>query len=270
MKNADKYQAVILAAGVGSRLGKYSKDRPKCMLPFLETPIIERQIGAMRSCGLSQIALVGGYLHSNIPDYRVSKFVNHEFASTNMVVTLMCARNFFEATQSDLIVAYGDIIYEPRVLEAVIGSSAAINVTVDDDYLEYWRARGEDWQNDLESLTYDANERLVDLGEPRCSLERARSRYLGLIRFSAGIKSEVVRIYDRLAAQLFNSPNPWRRSKSFRQAYMTCFLQELIDNGIEIKVTRIRRGWLEFDTADDLDNAERWYAEGSLSRFINL
>ena len=46
-----KMKAIILAAGMGTRLGKYTEDLPKCMLSFGGKTLIERQVETLRAAG---------------------------------------------------------------------------------------------------------------------------------------------------------------------------------------------------------------------------
>jgi choline kinase len=54
-------QAVILAAGRGSRLGTYTKQRPKCLVEVDERPLIEHQIELLTQAGVDEICVVVGY-----------------------------------------------------------------------------------------------------------------------------------------------------------------------------------------------------------------
>ena len=62
----------------------------------------------------------------------------------------------------------------------------------------------------------------------------------------------------------------WKRSKSFKQAYMTCMLQEMIDRKETVKVIHCSHGWMEFDTVEDYEKAMLWLKTGKIKKFINL
>ena len=59
-------KAIILAAGRGTRLKKYTRDLPKGMLPFAGKTIIERQIGMYRKHGFTKIIVVRGFAAEKI------------------------------------------------------------------------------------------------------------------------------------------------------------------------------------------------------------
>ena len=62
---------------------------------------------------------------------------------------------------------------------------------------------------------------------------------------------------------------PWRHSKSFRKAYMTDMLQELVDRRVRVDPILIQRGWMEFDTVEDYEKALQWIKDKSIQRFID-
>ena len=52
--------AIILAAGLGTRLRPLTNDRPKCLVPVLGTPMIEQQIHFLHESGITDITIVSG------------------------------------------------------------------------------------------------------------------------------------------------------------------------------------------------------------------
>ena len=59
-------KALIVAAGLGSRLKHLTKDLPKCMLDFGGKTLLERQLSAYRSCGIDNISIIRGYKKNKI------------------------------------------------------------------------------------------------------------------------------------------------------------------------------------------------------------
>src|SRR3989338_10912430 len=53
-ENSFQMKAIILAAGMGTRFDKYTKDLPKCMLNFNGKTLIERQVETLRACGINR------------------------------------------------------------------------------------------------------------------------------------------------------------------------------------------------------------------------
>ena len=59
-------KALIVAAGLGSRLKNYTKNLPKCMLDFGGKTLLEHQISSYKNCGIYNISLVRGYKKDKI------------------------------------------------------------------------------------------------------------------------------------------------------------------------------------------------------------
>jgi L-glutamine-phosphate cytidylyltransferase len=255
-------KVIILAAGMGTRLGKYTEDLPKAMVNIFNKPLIESQIEILHSAGLTDISIVRGYAPDKFQLKEVKYYNNNAFATTNMVESLMAASPEIEQAEDGVLVCYGDIIFEKRLLETLINSNNEVSVLVDDDWQDYWQTRLSNWQNDIESLQYDDNDNIFELGNPNCSIEKANSRYIGLIKFSQEGCLKLLEIYDKNKEQYWESKEKWHHSKNFQNAYMTCLLQELIDNKIEVKAVHVKHGWLEFDTAEDVEKKDQLIKKG--------
>ena len=62
-------QAIILAAGMGRRLGEYTKNNTKCMVPVNGTPLIDRLLGQLGKLNLERVVIVVGYEGQKLMDY---------------------------------------------------------------------------------------------------------------------------------------------------------------------------------------------------------
>ena len=76
-------KAIILAAGMGTRLKKYTENLPKGMLCFEGKTIIERQIELYRKCGISDIIIIKGYAADKICYDGVKYYTNELYDTTN-------------------------------------------------------------------------------------------------------------------------------------------------------------------------------------------
>ncbi len=260
-------KVIILAAGMGKRLGKYTKNLPKGMLNLYGKSIIERQVDTYRRCGMEKIIIVTGYKAEKIDLPDIIYYHNNLFDQTNMVESLMCARNELEG---DVIVSYADILFEDRILAEVIGFDGDIGVTVDLDWKPYWQARHGDIGIDTESLSIDMNGNIDNLGIANPSMEDIDGRYVGLLKFSAKGMEIFKDVYDRASGNNSGSGKPYRTSRSFENAQMTDMLQEIIDSGYSVKPINIKNGWLEFDTTDDYENVLQWSENGRLKDFYQM
>ena len=118
---------IILAAGQGQRLRPVTNNIPKCMVNLQSKPLIEWQIENAKKLGINKILITGGYRADQINSLDNQLLINQDYESTNMVYTLWCAREFIHG---DLIISYGDIYYERRLLEQIKQSNNDIAVTI--------------------------------------------------------------------------------------------------------------------------------------------
>lgn len=259
-------KAIILAAGQGTRLKKYTENLPKGMLSFMGKTIIERQIEMYRSCGISDIIVVRGFAAEKIQYEGIRYYNNVDYANTNMVESFLAAKSEFD---DDIIVSYSDILFEKTMLKRMMEAEANFVVAVDDNWKAYWEKRYGKVDFDTESLALDENDNIVELGLENPKLEDIDARYVGLLKFSQSGLRCIEEIMDD--AYLHFEDKPWKQSgKTVRKAYMTDLLEAIIESGHPVKAERFCNGWIEFDTNEDYENACRWVEDGSIQDFIRL
>jgi choline kinase len=256
-------RAVILAAGFGSRLMPLTSDRPKGMVPLLGMPMLARQVAVLRAQGITDISIVGGYLAQRLETLGLPVMSNPAYETTNMVESLMCARALMDGTQ-DLIMAYGDIVYEPGVLEALLRERGDVVVTADRGWRRLWSTRMEDYASDVETFRLLEDGGVAELGKRPTSLDEVEAQYIGLVRFPAASHARLLAFYDGLDRQGSYDGQP------FPKMYMTSFIQQLIDAGWNVRPALIDNGWLEVDTLDDLHRYEVLAAAGNLDPICRL
>ncbi len=259
-------KAIILVAGKGTRLGKYTKDMPKCMLKFNDKTLLQTQIDTLRSCGIKKIIVVKGYMQYKIKIKGVKYYVNEDYENTNMVETLMCTE---KEMNDEILVCYGDILYEKKVIRKILKDKSDIGVVVDSDYWDYWTARLDEPEKDTESMIIK-NQKITKLGTPTSKKDDIKFRYVGLIKFSKKGVDILKKVYHENRKKYFDKDVQWMNSKSFKKAYMTCMLNAIIKAGYIVNPIIIQHGWLEFDTNEDYEKYNLWLKEGALSRFIEF
>ena len=92
--------AIILAAGIGSRLVPVTYELPHGLVPIRGEPLIERQIRQLLEKGITEIIIVVGYLKEQyeylIDKYGVQLILNPEFSVKNSLASLFCARSYLK------------------------------------------------------------------------------------------------------------------------------------------------------------------------------
>lgn len=248
-------RALILAAGSGTRMGELTRDRPKGLLPVNGQPLVAHQINNLRKTGIDDITIIAGYLAEKFAGFNAEVVTNPEYATTNMVASMICAQDHFQDAGSDLLVHYGDVIIEPRHLKSLVDDPHDIACLVDVDWVDYFRARGEHWRDDIEALRMDEDRRIREIGGAVHDLDRIQGRFVGALKFSgAGARSSLGH-YRKMCEGWPGSP---QKAKAVRLQYTTDFLQSMISSGIPVYAHTIERGWLEFDCRADYETAMAW------------
>lgn len=253
-------KAIILVAGRGSRMKHLTLDRPKCLLEFKEKSILKTQIDLFHRCGIHDIVVVKGYLEHLIKIDGVKYYFDPD--QFNMLHTL-----FFAETEltGDVIISYGDILFEEFILSKLLSDIHDISVLVDLEWESYFRARFEDPYIEAESLMLNTNSHITEIGEPHPSPEKVQAQYIGLIKLSEKGCKIFRKVYH--SAKRKYSGEPWQRAEVFEHAYMTDILQAIIDSGFTVYGVPISHGWLEFDTVDDYEKYLKWDRNGTLSTY---
>lgn len=252
---------IILAAGWGSRLRPLTDDRPKCMVEVNGKSIIERQLDTMHSCGIKDedITIVAGYrndvLKNRFRDTDIHFIVNEAFDTTNMVCSLMCARSLIEQ-EEDVIISYGDIIYGESVFAKILEAKDDMSVIVDDGWQEYWSRRCENPLDDAETLMFDEEHYLTEIGQKTTELSKVQSQYIGLMRFRGEGLQALLDLSAEAERRSERGEGLWRTDRTYAKMYMTDLLQGLIDEGYKLRAVHIQRGWYEIDDCEDLKVVE--------------
>ena len=256
-------RAVILAAGEGTRLRPHTLDKPKCLVPLAGRPLLAWQVDALSRAGIRDITVVTGYRADRIALPGIATVHNRRFHDTNMVASLMCARALFDGSD-DIVIAYGDLVYESRVISALVASAAPIAVTVDRQWRRLWETRMADPLADAETLRLDAVGNIIELGRKPASIDQIEAQYMGLIGVKAGFTSRFVDAYDSL-----DPAGPFD-GRDRDHMFMTSFLQHLIDKVTPVAAVPCDGGWLEIDSCDDLDVFASLHANGQLGQLCTL
>jgi 2-aminoethylphosphonate-pyruvate transaminase len=117
--------AVIMAAGLGTRFGKYTESRPKGFIEVEGIPMIVRSVETLLSCGLSRILIGTGYKSEqfNLLKYKypqIETCFSPRYAETNSMYTLFNMRDLIG--DDDFILLESDLIYEKRAVTSLIES----------------------------------------------------------------------------------------------------------------------------------------------------
>ena len=160
MMTSTNAKAIIIAAGLGSRLKGYTESLPKCMLKFGDKTLLERQLDAYRDCGINNISVVRGYKKEKINIEGLRYFENPDYENNNILNSLFYAE---EELNGNVIAAYSDILFEPAVVKRLLESEADISIVVDIDWRGYYVGRKDHPIEEAENVIFNANNEVVKI-----------------------------------------------------------------------------------------------------------
>lgn len=120
-------QAIILAAGMGRRLGEFTQHNTKCMVEVNGVKLIDRTIMQLSKFNLNRVVIVVGFEGQRLIDYLNNKYINNIkieyiynpiYDKTNNIYSLALAKK--ELCEDDTILLESDLIYEDNVLNSIV------------------------------------------------------------------------------------------------------------------------------------------------------
>jgi choline kinase len=244
-------RAIILAAGRGSRMGPLGDDRPKCLVELEGTPLIERQIAALRRGGADEIGVVRGYRAEKIDFPGLSYFANERWSQTNMVMSLAAAAPWLRA--GPVIVSYADIFYRSDLVRSLAGAPGPLVIAYDRDWRSLWTRRFADPLTDAETFRIDTMGRLLEIGGKTSRIEEIEGQYMGLLKFTPEAWSAVETLLAKLDAEIRDRLD------------MTGLLRRLLSRKeLPINTLCTAGQWGEIDNAEDVALYRRMIEAGEL------
>ena len=124
-------QAIILAAGMGRRLGNHTKDNTKCMVPVNGVRLIDRVLGQLSGLGLSRVIIVIGYKGENLRNYIADRYdgrleiqyvENPIYDKTNNIYSLSLVQE--QMQEDDTLLIESDLIFSDRMFPMILDDPA--------------------------------------------------------------------------------------------------------------------------------------------------
>lgn len=250
-------QAIILAAGMGKRLKKLTKNNTKCMVEVNGTTLIERALRILDKKCLSRIVVVVGYEGQKLMDYIQSLhistpirfIVNQVYHKTNNIYSLALAKDYL--TSEDTMILESDLIFEEEVIDILLKDQRETLVLAD---------KFESWMDGT----------CMVLDEDDCICDFIPGKYLKF--------NEKEKYYKTVNIYKFSQHFSKNTYVPFLQAYETAMgdneyyesvikLIAMLDTK-EIRAKRLDgQIWYEIDNIQDLDIAASLFATDDASKY---
>ncbi len=238
-------KALILAAGIGNRLGDTANNQPKCLLSFNGISLIERHLQALAANGIENVVIVVGYqaeaLSNIISAYKTPlnvSFVENPDFTEGSVVSLWTLRNHLQSGE-DVLLMDADVLYSHDMIKRLVTTEHKNTFLLDRDF--------EAGDEPVKLCVNDKGlmvefRKLVD----RDLTYDFAGESVGFFRFSASMS-------DKLARQCENYINGGQREEHYEEAIRDLLLAEPKAFGYE-DVTGI--AWVEIDFPEDIQRAQ--------------
>lgn len=244
-------KAIIIAAGMSSRLMELTDDKPKCMLEIGGKTILQRQIETFNKCGIDNITIIRGYKKEKINYTGVRYVYNQNYRRNNILESLMCAES---EMNDEFVCTYSDILFEENIVEELLQSKADISLVTETDWVSHYKDRFQHPIEEAENVVVKKG-RIVKIGKS-INVNDAYGEFIGLAKFSKK-GAEILKTNYRRVREQLGSNSPFHEARTLENAYLTDMFQELIDSGYKVTNVDIKGGWLELDTVEDIHKADK-------------
>lgn len=240
-------KAIILAAGVGSRIRPLTDNCPKCLLKVGRITILERMITNIRDCGIDEVIIVLGYLDTKIenfveetfPDLSVQFVINDKFSETNTGYSLMLAEAFTSGT--GFVKFDADVVFDKNILRKLIDSNHENCLCID------------------RNIQLDAEEvKVVVEGGDRV----VRASKTADAQLAIGESIGIEKIGSATAKMLFAELTTMMAKSANHQDYYESAYERLITKNTPFHALDITGlAWTEIDTKEDFLSANQLFGQ---------
>jgi len=247
-------KAIIIAAGVGSRLGELTKVLPKPLIDVNGKSIIERQISSFRRVGINEITIVTGYKKNKFIFEDIDYVFNPKYEEVEQAFSLMTAR---KQIFGDVIISFGDIIFEDKIIEQILNIKNDIVVGVEPNWRKLYEKRLNNPPT-MSDFIAIKNGKIIKLFRNLKEFDEdcVITEFIGLFKLSPKGSKIITEKYAFLEQ---NHSGKFHDAVSLKKAKIIDLLQELYENGVNMEAISLKGKWCEIDTQQDLEIAKQMF-----------
>ena len=253
-------QAIILAAGMGKRLGELTKNNTKCMVEVDGVRLIERALRILDRKNLNRIILVVGYQHENLMAFvnslgiqtQIGFIINEVYDKSNNIFSLSLAKE--QMIEDDTLLLESDLIFEERLIDMLLEDKRDSLALVD---------KFESWMDGTCSVV-DQDDNITDFIPGKLLQYREKEQYyttVNIYKFGADFSKNVYVPFLETYAKVMGN-------NEYYEAVIKLIL--LLDKNT-MKAKRLQGElWYEIDDIQDLDIAQTLFIEDDMQRYQYL
>lgn len=257
-RNRGRVQAVIPAARdhrFQADLKDLLQDKPLCMVDVAGRTLLDRQVDLLRSVGIEEVTVIGGYLYDKIKAESVTVLYNPDYERSGCAQSILHAR---DRLKRDALVIYSDILFDRQILERLLRSPHEITLVIDRAYRTLpardkpldlvWVEGSPSGTPASRDLRLSGLQKIRFIGKqvPR---EKAGHEFIGIAYFQGEGLVKLKESWDR-ALRAFQD-RPFYEAPTVEKADLTDLILYLLDQGVPIFGMEIDRGWSEIHSLDD-------------------
>ncbi len=234
-------KAVLLAAGVGSRIRPLTDNSPKSLLDVAGKSILYRMLDNVQAVGMTDVVVITGYLEDqikafiteNFPGLNVTFKRNDKYEETNTGYSLLLTREFVEG--HDFVKFDADVVFEKAILEKLLASKVSALCIDRNINLE---------AEEVKVITDDSG-KVLEVGK-KLDPHKANGESIGIEKITADAGKV---LFAELDALLQDQAN-WQ--EYYDDSYTT-----LVNKGVPFEAVDITGlKWVEIDTHADYARAQ--------------
>jgi len=235
-------KAVILAAGIASRLRPLTDHTPKCLLKIGNKSILERTITNLLNHSINEFIIVTGYMEEQItkfismifPSLEVTFINNTFYDSTNNIYSLWLTNNYLKNT--DILLLDSDIIFDQRILRLLLDSGSG----------NYLAVRSDHHIGEEEMKVITKKDNVITKISKKLNPRLAAGESIGIEKFD----SEFMEVlFEKIKQRVVTEG----RNNDFYEAAF----QDAIDAGQKLYAVDVGEyRCIEIDTVDDIETAK--------------
>jgi HAD superfamily hydrolase (TIGR01450 family) len=238
-------RAIILAAGVGSRLHPITLEKPKTLVTVNNKPMIDYIVDALLSAGVTDVVVCVGYRSSQLTAHltatygakaKITFVENEQYAQTNNMHSLYLARDYLAG---DVLLMNADLVFEKEIIAGLIKTSGSAVAVDKGNYID-------------ESMKITVGDGVIDGISKKIPRDVAYGSSIDVYKFDA-LATQVLAGYIRHIIEVERDLNQWTEvllDRVFKEKLVRAVPYDIGDNK-----------WFEIDNFADLAAAEMLFNE---------
>ncbi len=238
-------KAIILAAGVGSRLYPVTKNVPKCLVVVKGKSILQWQLEQYLDAGINEIIVVAGYLKEQVRAMIQEKFFgkpisiieNNEYRTTNNMYSLYLC---IDKINGGFLLSNGDVVFDETIINDLVKAPNG----------NYICCQAGTYDKESMKVVYDHNTNRISNISKTIDPSNAYGNSIDLYRFN---KTGSQRLFSIINDIIINQNNMNSWTEVAIDSMLSDIPVEVFDIG--------KRRWKEIDTLTDLDDAKGMFGD---------